>query len=295
MSRLHIVTDSSARFGRPAVISQLGIHILPNMIDIGNLSFREDLDLNAEDLLRMLPDLSQPPTVRPPATADFVALYMQLAHSGSGIISVHPARGLNSSWANAQIAAQQVTSPSCPITVLDSRTVCAAQGLLVRLAAQLAAEDTPYDRIVQQVRAATERVYSVYYVDTLEYLRRNAIITESRAILGTMLGIKILVSVEDGQLIVTEKVRSRAHGVEHLVEYLLEFDAVDDAVILQPRAALTDAARVLQDQLSSTFVGQHFTYIPYCAALAVRIGGDATGIVILESEFERNDDDLSED
>lgn len=295
MSRLHIVTDSSARFGRPALASQLGIHVLPNTIDIGGQLFREETDLSGEDFLRMLPELSQSPSVLPPTIADYVALFSQLAHTGSGIISVHPSRHLNDSWLNAQKAAQQVTSSSCPITVIDSRTVCAGQGLLVRLAAQLALEQTRYDEILQRVRAALERVYSIYYVDTLEYLRRSGIIAESRALLGTMLGIKILVSLEEGELVVTEKVRSRGQGIEHLVEYLLEFDSIEDAVILQSRLAMTEPVRAIQDRLSSVFIGQHFACTTYCAALAVHIGGDAMGIVVLESETEQDEDDFSED
>jgi DegV family protein with EDD domain len=294
MPRYHIVTDSSARFARTSIISQYGIHVLPNVVEVGERTFREDIDLSAEDMLRLIGGLRRPPTVRPPSVADFAALYQQLARNSDGIISLHPSREMNASWENAHAASGQAAG-SVPITVIDTRTLCAGQGMLVRLAAQSALDGLPYDTIVKTVRSALERVYSIYYAETLEYLRLNAIMSESRAILGSMLSIKPLLSIEEGNLMVTEKVRTRTQAIDQLVEYLLEFEGLDDAVIMQARPNITEQTRVLQDRLSGEFVGRHFPFAMYGAALAALIGVDATGVVILESEIEQSEDDFSED
>lgn len=294
MPRYHVVTDSSARFSRPTIVQQYGIHMLPNVVEVGERSFREDIDLSAEDMLRLIGGLRRPPTVRPPSVTSFAALYQQLARNSDGIISLHPSREINASWSNAHAAAGQAVG-SVPITIIDTRTLCAGQGMLVRLAAQGVVDGLLYDDIVKNVRNAVERVYSIYYTETLEYLRLNAIMSESRAILGSILGIKPLLSIEEGLLMVTEKVRTRGQAVDQLVEYLLEFEELDDAIIMQPKPNITEQTRVLQDRLSGEFVGRHFPYAMYGAALAALIGVDAIGVVILESEIAQSQDDFSED
>ena len=97
-------------------------------------------------------------------------------------------------------------------------------------------------------------------------------------------------NLEDGKLVVTEKVRSRAQAIDRMVEFLVEFDELDDAMIVQNRTHITEQARLLQDRLSVEFPGRHFPYTMYGMALAVMIGGDATGVVVLEKETEGLED-----
>ncbi len=167
--------------------------------------------------------------------------------------------------------------------------------MLVRLGLRAAEQALPYADIVNAIRGAVERVYSLYCVETLEYLRQNGIMGESRALLGAILGIKPLVSVEEGRLVVTEKVRTRAQVTDQLVEFLKEFEALEDVLIVQAQAGMSDQTRSVQDRLSMEFVGRHFAHTLTCAALASLLGTDLTGVVILESEMDYYDDDFSED
>jgi DegV family protein with EDD domain len=292
--RYHFVTDSSARFSRSLELRRFPLTVLPNTVHLENRIIREDVDMTGEELMRLISQQGAPPRVVPPSRADYAAVFARLASVSDGIISLHPSREINASWQNARDAASQL-SGTCPITVIDTRTICAAQGMLVRLGLRAAEQALPYADIVNAIRGAVERVYSLYCVETLEYLRQNGIMGESRALLGAILGIKPLVSVEEGRLVVTEKVRTRAQVTDQLVEFLKEFEALEDVLIVQAQAGMSDQTRSVQDRLSMEFVGRHFAHTLTCAALASLLGTDLTGVVILESEMDYYDDDFSED
>ncbi len=164
--------------------------------------------------------------------------------------------------------------------------------MLVRVAARAAQEYSTVEDIIQAVRGAVDRIYSVYYVEELDYLRLNHIMKPSHAILSTKLGIKPFVSLEEGNLIVIEKVRTRSQAIERLVEFLVEFIELDDAVILQHRHSISEETRLLQDRLSIEFPGQHFPFVMYSGTMASYLGSSATGIVVLEKEVDDIDYDF---
>lgn len=285
MSKYHIVTDSGARFSNPRLIQQYPVTVVPYKLDFGGNLYREGIDMASDEIMRLIKSQNKPPKLDAPTVEEYAKLYTNLSRGYDGVISIHTSRELTESWDNARRAAQQVKD-SVEIAVVDSRSICAGQGMLVRVAGQAALEQLPFEEAVNKVRSAVDRLYSTYFVETLDFLQQNAILSEARTILGTMLNIKPIISMEDGKPIVTEKVRTRSQAIDRLVEFLIEFDSLDDAMIVQNRVHITEQARTLQDRLSSEFPGRHFPYTMYGAALGILLGGDATGVVVLESEIE---------
>jgi DegV family protein with EDD domain len=285
MPKIHIVTDSSARFSNVRVINQYPITVVPNKIVWGEKTYREDVDISTEELMKQMANEGRIPKFVPPTTQEYSQLYANLSRNYDGIISIHPSREINASWQNARLAAQQLPT-SYPIAVIDSRTLCAGQGMMVKLAGQAIQKQLDFETVEQMVRGAIERTYSVYYVESMDFLCKNGIVSESRAILGAMLGVKPFVSVEDGRVMVIEKVRTRTQATEQLLEFLTEFEKLDDAIIVQSRTQITEQTRVVQDRLSMEFVGRHFPFTMYGGLLASIIGTEATGVVVLESEMD---------
>lgn len=289
MTRLHIVTDSGARFANQRLLQQYPVTVVPYQLDIGGTYYKEDVDLSAEDAMHLIKAQNKPPTIIAPSEEEYAELYANLSRMYDGIISIHTSREISDSWSNARRAAQRV-SGACPIITIDSKSVCAGQGMLVKLAGQAALDGLSFDDAVKKVRDAVDRIFSTFYVDTLDYLHVNDIMSESRAILGAMLKIKPIISMEEGQAIVTEKVRTRSQAIDRMIEFLTEFDDLDDAMIIQNRSHITEQARQLQDRLSLEFPGRHFPYTMYGMVLASLLGGEATGVMVLESELEGFED-----
>lgn len=291
MENLHIVTDSCARFTHPQIVQQYPITIVPNKLVIAGKTYREGVDISADEALQLIANQPKPPTVIPPTSAEFSEVYRRLARNASAIISIHASREIFAAWQNARMAAQQLAG-RCEIEVIDSQTLCAAQGMLVRLAARIIPQETDLEAIIRIVRGAVDRVYSVYYVETLDYLLFNRIMSPSHTLLGTLLGIKPFLTVEEGVLVPIEKVRTRPQAVDQLVEFLVEFADIEDIAILQHRPHMTEQTRLLQDRLALEYPGLPLSHITYSASLAALIGADATGLAVLEKEADTFDDDF---
>jgi len=291
MPNIHIVTDSSAHFTNTHILHQQPVTVVPNKISIAGKTYLEGVDLDAETALRLIAHQQFAPTVISPTESDYFEIYSRLARSHDAIISIHASREILPSWANARAAARQLAG-HCQIEVIDSQTISAGQAMLVRMALKAIERDEAADDIVRSVRGAVERVFSIYYVETINYLLQNKIMTPSHSILGVMLGIKPLLTIEQGQLRPMEKVRTRAQAVERLVEFVVEFTDIDDVVILQNRPYMNEQTRMLQDRLAVEFPGRHFPYTMYGPSLAAHLGPDVTGVVVLESEIQELDDDF---
>ncbi len=289
-----IVTDSSARFAQNKQSQHSNVYILPNTIEIASHCWLEATDGVLENLLRLMDETRSTPRITAPSTDAYAALYRQLVESYSAIVSIHPSRELSQSFENARAAALQVQVASCPIAVLDSRTICAAQGVIVRLAAELAQRGLPLRDLLDAVRSALERVYSLYYVETLECLRRSAIMADSRAILGSLLGVKPLLTLEGGRFKVIEKVRTRAQAIDQIIEFLAEFDALEETIISQARPTTAEQTRAILERLSHEWKDRSVSLTTHCAAVVALLGGDAGGVVVLEREYTYNDE-FSED
>ncbi|MFN8375986.1 MAG: DegV family protein [Anaerolineae bacterium] len=291
MANIHIVTDSFAHFINPHFVHQHPVTVVPNKINIGGKLYREDVDISAEEAVRLIAQQSFAPQVTSPSVADYAAVYSKLARHHDAIISIHASSQLYPSFQNAKAAAAQTPGP-CEIVVIDSQTVCAGQGMLVRYTAKSLEKSNSIDELIRMIRGTIERLYSIYYVESIDYLLQNKILSASHSILGAMLSIKPFLTIENGILMPIEKVRTRTQAVERLVEFLVEFETIEDVVILQHKTHMSEQTRMLQDRLALEFPGRYFPYAIYGASLAALIGTDATGLVVLEGEMEQIDDDL---
>lgn len=289
MPTIHIVTDSLAHFSQPPPPDR--VTIVPNILTIGGQTYREGVDIAMEEGLRLIAREPYAPRVAAPTEQAFAQVYTRLARDADAIVSLHPSRELSQSWHNARQAAAQLMG-HCTIEVIDTQTLSVSQAMLVRVALNAAQRAEPFEEVVRVVRGAIDRVYSVYYVETLDYLLQNGIMPPSQTVLGTMLGIKPFLTVEHGRLLAMEKVRTRAQAVERLVEFAVEFTDLEDAVIVQHKPHLADQTRMLLDRLAVEFPAQHFSLTLYGPSLAALIGTDATGLVILEKEPIGDDDDF---
>lgn len=285
MSRVHIVTDSAAHFANPHFVEQYPITVVPNTIAIGDKSYQEGVDLSVEDAMQLVLEAQMAPVVTAPGEEAFARVYRQLAESCDGIISIHPSRKLYPSWDYAKAAARQIGG-HCEVVVIDSQTISVAQGMLVRVAARVSEEEDSFEEMIRKIRGTIDRIYTVFYIDEINSLLQDHILSSSHTILGAMLGLKPFLAMDDGLLKPIEKVRTRSQAIERLVEFVIEFTDIEEVVILQNKSYISDQTRMLQDRLAVEFPGRHFPYTLYGPSLTALVGTEVTGVALLESELE---------
>lgn len=283
MPDIRIVTDSGAFFANAAFVEQHDIVVIPNQITIGGRLYREGVDLSNDEAIRLIANLDEAPVVTPPSQSDYYNTYKKLVGTCDAVLSIHPSRRLSGSWDNAQRAARQFAG-SCPVFAIDSQSLSAGQGMLIRVAVQSVDTCATVDAVVRSVRGAVDRIYSVYYLESVRFLSQNQILSASHALLGALLGIKPFLAMENGQLTPIEKVRTRAQAIDRLVEFVTEFGDIHDVVILQNRQHATEQTRLIQERLALEYPGMQFPHALYGPSLAALLGTEATGIVVLEHD-----------
>lgn len=286
--RVHIVTDSSAQFAHPQVVLQYPVTIVPNKIEVAGKTYHEGQDLSADKAIDLVQNQEIPPKLIAPTIDEYAEVYTRLAYHQDVLLSIHTSRELSDSYVNAKAAAKQLEG-HVRVHVIDSRTLDAAQGMIVRAAARAVDVIDDEEDLIQAVRGAVERTYAIYFTETTHYLVHNNLMDASTAILNAMHNTMPILSLEDGHIVTTEKVRTRNQAIDRMLEFVVEFDTIDDALILQPRAFMNEHTRNLQDRLSQEFPERHFPHTIYSSSLATLIGADATGLVILEGDEENKD------
>jgi len=280
VSKVHIVTDSAATID-PAVAKQLDITIVPLTVRIDHQDYQDGTDLGHEELLlRMARDHVRPMIVAPTAE-QFQRIYNRLTRRTDQIISLHSSASLSLVHREAQKAASEFLG-RCDIIVMDSETLSIGLGILVQEAAQLAHDSVPLGEIVRQIRGMIRRIYIVLITDTLSYLEHSRLISPAQAILGTMLGIKPFLAIEEGEIIPMEKARSRERAIDKLSEFASEFFNIEQMAILQSTPYPTEETKMLQERLELIVPGREFPILLYGPLLASHIGPDGMGLVVHE-------------
>jgi len=284
LGKVRIVTDSSVQFLDPSLIRQFDITIVPVTIRFGQDRLREGIDLDSDAFFRrVLTEGMPPPVLEAPSVAAYTEVFTQLLQETDHLLVLPMAHGLSDSYRNAVQAAEAMRGRS-EVVVIDSLTTSVGLSFLVETAARAAETTSSLESVVRIVRGAVTRVYSVFYVETLDYLFRGRLIGEAQAILGKILGIKPFLTIEDGVLLTMEKVRTRLQAVDKLIEFVTEFSDIRDLVIVQNTPHFTEQTRLIQDRLALELGGRDFPIMMYGPSLGTHLGPDGVGIMVYEAE-----------
>jgi len=217
-----VVTDSTA-YLPPEVAAADGISVVPMRLAIGGVSYDEGRGVTADEVAHALRDFVPVSTSRP-SPAVFTELYAELADAGhDAIVSIHVSSQMSATLSSAQLAARD--SP-IPVEVIDSETIGMAMGFGVIAAAETASAGGDAAAVAETARRHTGSSTTVFYVDTLEHLRRGGRIGRASALMGSALAIKPLLTVRDGHIEPLERVRTTGKALARLTQ--LAVGAVDE-------------------------------------------------------------------
>ena len=245
--RVALVTDSTAMLP-PEVVKERDITVVPLQVVIGASSYDEGVDAEAtpDTIAAALREWTPVSTSRPTPTV-FLDAYRQAHEAGAeAVLSVHLSSRVSGTYESAQLAAREAP---LPVLTVDTLQLGIATGFAVLTAADVLDADKPVEEAKGAALARAGATTSLFYVDTLEYLRRGGRIGAAAAALGSALAVKPLLTVREGRIAPLEKVRTtgRALGrLEDLAVGAAEDYQVDVAVA---HLAGEDRARTLADRL----------------------------------------------
>jgi DegV family protein with EDD domain len=282
MARLRIITDATAYLD-PETVARYQITVLPIQIRFGDETFLIGPGDNWEPLFRKMID---GPAARieasiPPHTIR--EAYEHLQRETDQILAIMSSGKLSQAFATATAEARAFLGRS-RIVVTDSMSTSWGLGLVVKAAAQAAAAGKSLDETVRLVRGLLPHIYVVFCVERLDYLEQGGRIGQAQALLGTMLRIKPLLIVEEGEIIPLEKVRTWPMVIDKLASFVEEFASIQQVVLL--RSPLGNDGNELKQELLQrlrpALPNLKVPSIEYDPVLACHLGPEALGVTVYE-------------
>jgi DegV family protein with EDD domain len=246
---IRIVTDSTADLPRP-LVAELGVTEVPLYVRFGDEVYRDRVDISEEAFYEKLQSNPNHPTTSQPSPKDFAAVYSQLAEQASGIISIHISNKL-SGTCNSALRGKEIAATGCPIEVIDSEMVSMGLGLMVIKAVEIAGKGGDFTQTVEEIKKLVPRIHTWALFDTLKYLARGGRIGKAKAFMGSVLNIKPLLAVKDGEMVPVVQARSREKGIELLCKFAAEWKNIEDMAIMY--STTPDEAEALADRLGTLF------------------------------------------
>ena len=281
-STVALVTDSTASLP-PGVAERHGIVVVPLQVVIGAQSFDEGAEggATAETVAQALKEWTPVSTSRPTPAA-MLEVYESLAAGGATeIVSVHLSSELSGTYESAQLAAKDA---SVPVATVDSRQLGMATGFAVLAAADVLAGGGSAADAVAVAERRTAGTTSLFYVDTLEYLRRGGRIGAAAALLGSALSVKPLLRLEDGRIGMLEKVRTAGRALARLEE--LAINAAGEQQVDVAVAHLANAERAellagnLGRRLEANLAGREVVVGEVGAVIGAHVGPGMVAVVV---------------
>ncbi len=219
MPRVVVVTDSTASL--PAEVAQArGIRVVPLQVVIGAKVLDEGPDGATPDVVAQALRDFVPISTSRPAPALFAELYRKLAMEGvEEIVSIHLSGEMSGTFESAQLAGLEV---ELPVHVVDSGQVGIATGYAALTAMDVLDAGGTAQEAAEAARARGEAASSLFYVDTLEYLRRGGRIGAAAAIFGSALSVKPLLEIADGKVVPRDRVRTASRALARLGDLAVE-------------------------------------------------------------------------
>jgi len=215
MKKVAIITDSTAYLPQN-IVDELGIYTVPLTLQWDGESYRDGVDIKAEEFYDRLANSDTIPTTSQVTVNEFNNLFKKLLDDGYAVFAMLISSGISGTVDSAQQAAENF--PDAPLIVMDSQFVSMALGFMVMKVARAAQEGAS----LSECHALAEAVYpniGVYFtVDTLKYLNKGGRINTAKRLLGSALNIKPIMEIRDGKIELVESVISRKKAIQRMLE-----------------------------------------------------------------------------
>jgi DegV family protein with EDD domain len=273
-----IVTDSTADL--PSQLAkEMGITVVPVYVRFGEEVYLDGVDMSEDEFYRRLEKTTVHPSTVQPGPQDFLEVYRKLSPKADGIVSIHVSAKL-SGTCNSALMAKDMLDTKCPVEVVDSEMTTMGLGLLAIAAATMAKKGESIDKIVKEVKKTIPKIHLLCLFDTLKYLLLGGRIGKAKALLGSILNVKPMITLKDGEVVPAGQVRTRAKGIDKLLEFGQNAKKIQDLAVVH--STTPDEAKHLAKRLGPVFDQKRIRMSRVGPALGVHVGPGALMVVVRE-------------
>lgn len=280
MGRVRVVTDSTADIPE-SLRRELGIEMVPLNVHFGPEVFKDQVDIFPDDFYARLPKTEHHPRTSQPSPGEFVETYKRIIEQGEDIVSIHISSKLSGTFQSATLAQNML--PDAPIEIVDSGLAAMVLGMVVLEAARAAQKGANQAEVRRVAEDTMRKTRVAFAVDTLEYLQRNGRIGKAAAFLGSLLGIRPLLTLSDGLVAPVEKIRGKSKVLPRVLEIIQEWVPAGSTV----KAAITHAAapeeaEVWKHEVSKIYTVEEWIVCPLGPVVGTHTGPGTVGVMFHE-------------
>ena len=258
-----IITDSTADF-TAAEAAELGIDIVHLRTRFGDEEYIDGVDITPHQFYEKLVESDVLPTTSQPSPAEFEAAFASALEEAGEVVAITISSALSGTYQSAVIAAETFGDR---VRVVDCLSASIGEQVIVRRAAQLAAEGLSAAELAGRIEAERGDVCVLALLDTLEYLKRGGRISAAAAFAGGVLAIKPVITLRDGAVVMAGKARgsknggnllnqfAEKRGIDFSRPYLLGYTGLSDALLMKYAADSGELWRSYTEELPVTAIG----------------------------------------
>jgi DegV family protein with EDD domain len=276
MEKIKIITDSTADLSKE-IYEKYDIDVLPLLINFGEDSYLDGVEINPDKVFERIEKENILPTTAQVTPSRFIESYKKYLKEGYKIISIHMSSVMSGTYQSACIAKEMLETED--IVVIDSQNVTAALGMLVLKAAKLREKGYDILKMEQGLNVIKEKIKVSIYFDSLEYLVRGGRISKTAGIVGSMLGIKLILEIKDGLMAVKDKIRGNKKSIKKIISDLESVNLDEDLPVILIDVNNVEIKEALKEYMQANNVD--FVECPVGSSVCIHSGPGCCGLVFL--------------
>ncbi len=275
-----IVCDSTADVP-PDVAKNLGITIVPLNVLFGTESYRDGIDITAEQFYKRLVESRTHPTTSAQSPGYFSEVFTRMAKDTGEILVILLSSKLSATYESA-LQAKALVGDICKIEVVDSYQTCGSLGLPVIRCAEMAKAGAKLEDLAAAAKDMCSRAHSYMVFDTLEYLRKGGRIGRAQALLGGLLKITPVLTTRDGLVTPVQRTRSRAQAIDTLVNLVKGAHNIESLMIED--ATTPDELEILAGRVAEYFPREKTYRSTVSPVIGVHVGPHVLAVHFIEGK-----------
>ncbi len=283
---IRIITDSTCE-GPPEVLAHPAVTVIPLSVVFGQTSLRDGIDITREEFWERLPKSDPLPTTSQATPGDFLKSFRRFTDAGDEVIVIVISSKLSGTYNSAIAALEDLVTTAGPdvsarISVVDSLSISVGLGLMVQQAVAMLDAGATRAEIVDRMTAMRQTVHLLFSLETLEYLQRGGRIGKAQAFMGTLLKLKPLLGIVDGEVAPVSRVRSKRKALETMLELLAQQEPArgPGVRLAVAQAGVPEEAAEVARALSAQFASPHVFISSLGPVVGTHVGPGTIGAAV---------------
>lgn len=275
-----ILTDNAAQFTKPTFLGSKYVKYLADQVELENGILTDISKVKIVELPKKV-CRSRPPKMVPPSYDLISSTIIPLTQAYDDLFIILASRELHPTFSITEQIVSKLHGRAT-IHLIDSQSIAIGEGQIVQRAGEHITQGIPGNLIEEHLREMVPHIYTLLCTPNLSYLYKAGFIDYGQAIVGEMMSLLPIFTIEEGKLNPVDKVKNYRNVIDYFVEFIEEFDELENVSFIHPSGSVLPEAKMIREDMEENYPGVNYSELSINPFLASLIGPRGMGIVITE-------------